>query len=462
MNSEPTILPAKHIVPTIISVAMFMEGVDMTIINTAIPTMAHSLHVNPIDLKIALISYLLSLAIFIPISGWLADKFGGKKVFLSALIIFTVSSFWCGWAAGLKELVVARFFQGLGGALMVPVGRLIIVRTFDRNEIIATMSRVVMAAAIGPMLGPFLGGVIVHHFTWRWIFWVNVPVGIMAILLTAYKLIRIEGKSVEPLDKVGFILFGFGLATLTFGLSALSESNFKPFTSYMTLSTAIILLFSYVIYSRQSSHPIVNTKLFIFRTFRIAVLGNLISRLGIGGISFLMPLLLQIGLGYSAQLSGLLLVPVALGLIAVKPFIRPLLQRFHFKRFLIFNTIMLGIFIWLFILINHSFPVYGIAILTFIFGMASSLQFSAMNPLAFSETPAENLGDTTSIMSTIQQIALSFSVAFCAFLLKILSKQSGLTVSVFHLTFFVMGAFTIFASIIFMNLQPQDGSQLIE
>ena len=358
-------------------------------------------------------------------------------------------------ANNLPELVIARLVQGLGGALMLPVGRLIVVSTFDRNEIISTMAKIVMAGALGPMLGPFLGGVIVHHFSWRWIFWVNVPVGIVAILLTWFKLINIAAKPVAPLDKVGFLLFGFGLA-------ALSESDFKPFTSYITIAMAFILLFSYILYSRHRVHPIVNTKLFVFRTFRIAVLGNLISRLGIGGISFLLPLLLQIGLGYSAQLSGLLLVPIAMGLIVVKPFIKFLLLRFQFKRFLIVNTILLGLVIWLFILVNQSFPLYGIAILTFIYGIAASLQFSVMNPLAFSETPAEYFGDVTSIMSTIQQLAISFSVAFCAIILRILSKNDELTASVFHATFFVMGIFTICASIIFTKLQPLDGHQLID
>ena len=462
MNSELKSSTPLHILPTIISVSMFMEGVDMTIINTAIPTIARSMHVSPIDLKIALISYLLSLAIFIPISGWLADKFGAKKIFLSALIIFTASSLWCGLATGLTELVIARLIQGLGGALMLPVGRLIIVRTFDRNAIIATMSKVVMVAAIGPMLGPFLGGVIVHHVSWRWIFWVNVPVGIIAIILTWFKLINIAPRPVAALDKIGFILFGLGLAFLTFGVSALSESNFKPIASYASIGVAVLLLGTYVLYSRSRAHPIVNTHLLTYRTFRIAALGNLISRLGIGGISFILPLLLQIGLGYSAQLSGLLLVPTAMGLIVVKPFIQRLIRRLQFKRLLVLNTIFLGFSIWTFILVKNTFPLYGIALLTFIFGIGSSMQFSAMNPLAFSETPSENLGDATSIMSTIQQIALSFSVAFCALLLRYLSKNGVLTTSVFHATFFVMGLFTIFASIIFMQLQAQDGHELIE
>lgn len=454
--------PSARIIPSIISVAMFMEGLDMTIVNTAIPTMAHSLQVSPIDLKIALISYLLSLAIFIPISGWLADKFGAKKVFMSALFIFTFSSLWCGFASHLSELVVARSLQGIGGAFMLPVGRLIIVRTFQRNEIIPMMARMVMMAAIGPMLGPFVGGVIVHHFSWRWIFWVNIPVGILAIVLTWFKLMDISPKKVLPLDKIGFILFGFGLATLTFGLSALSESNFKPITSYLTIAISIVLLVCYVLHSKGKSHPIVNTQLFIYRTFRIAVLGNLFARLGIGSIPFLLPLLLQIGLGFSAQLSGLLLVPTAMGLIVVKPFIQRAIRMLHFKWFLILNTILVGLFIWCFILINGHFPLYGIALLTFIFGIGSSMQFSAMNPLAYSETPSEYLSDITSIMGTIQQLSQSFSVAICAMILRYLSVNHVLTLSVFHKTFFMMGLITLFASSVFTMLKPDDGNKLIE
>ncbi len=461
-NLNPHHSATKHIILIIISVAMFMEGLDVTIVNTAIPTMAYSLNVIPIDLKIALISYLLSLAIFIPISGWLADKFGAKRVFLLALIVFTLSSYWCGFADSLSDLVLARSTQGIGGAFMLPVGRLIIVRNFERNEIIPMMSRVAMIAAIGPMLGPFVGGLIVHHFSWRWIFWVNIPVGIIAIIATFFKLTPVTPEPVLPLDKIGFILFGFGLALLAFGLSALSESNIDPMIAYLSIVLSIILLISYVLHSRGRVHPIVNTHLLSYRTFRIAALGNLLARLGVGGITFLLPLLLQIALGYSALISGILLVPTAMGLMIVRPFIKRVIKKLYFKWFLMLNTMFLGLIIWSFMLINNHFPLIGIALLTLIFGIGSSLQFSVINPLAYSEAPSEYLGDVTSILGTIQQISQSISVAFCAIILRHLSEHNLLTVPVFRETFFIMGLFTLCASILFIRLRPEDGKVLVE
>ena len=233
-----------RIIPLIVSLAFFMEAMDSTIINTSIPAMSSSLNVNPIDLKIALISYLLSLAMFIPISGWLADKFGMKKIFIAAFFIFTVSSLWCGFSQNLTELVIARFFQGIGGALNLPVGRLIILRTFGRQQLISIMSRVVMVGALGMMLGPVLGGQITHYLSWHWIFWINLPIGCLAIGLAMYGLTNPPAQPVPPLDKMGFLLFGLGLALLTFGLSEMSESTISFLHSILIFILEICFLFS--------------------------------------------------------------------------------------------------------------------------------------------------------------------------------------------------------------------------
>lgn len=241
----------KNIIMFIVSCAMFMEAIDTTILNTAIPVMAHSLEVNPIDLKLVLISYLLSLAIFIPISGWIADKYGVKKVFIAAIGVFTLSSLWCGFTQSLWELVLARIIQGLGGSLTVPVGRLIILRTCKRHELITKMSIVVMVASLGMLLGPLLGGIITDYFSWRWIFWVNIPVGIIAMLLSHKLLPTILPRSVPPLDKSGFIMFGAGLAFLTLGLSLFSETKTDiVYSASITLLSALLLI-GYTKHSRN-------------------------------------------------------------------------------------------------------------------------------------------------------------------------------------------------------------------
>ena len=308
------IISDKRIIALIVSLALFMDALDATIINTAIPAMSRSLAVNPVDLKIALISYLLMLAIFIPTSSWFADSFGAKRVFISAIIIFTFSSLWCGYALTLFELVLARAFQGIGGALMLPIGRLILLRTFKRHELVDAMNHVIMVVSLGVMLGPLAGGFITDHFSWHWIFWVNIPVGALAILFSFYWIKDVAPKSRQQFNFIGFFMFGGGLAGLTFSLSDISESSANHQIALLIMCFSIFLLITYFIYSRKQAHPMINTKLFRFRTFRVSMIGNLVSRLGFGGVPFLLPLLLQIGLGYSAQMSGLLLVPVAMGI----------------------------------------------------------------------------------------------------------------------------------------------------
>lgn len=427
---------------------MFMEAVDTTIINTAIPVMAKSLNVNPIDLKLALISYLLSLAIFIPISGWIADKFGMKSVFILAVSVFTLSSIWCGFTNNLGQLICARIIQGLGGSLTIPIGRLIILRTCERHELITKMSIVVMVASLGMMLGPLLGGIITYRFSWRWIFWVNIPFGVLAVILSSKLLPSMPPRPVPPLDKLGFILFGSGLATLTFGLSMVSESTASTLEILTALMIAFLLLGGYTKHSYKRKHPIVKVELLRTRTFCISVVGNILARLGFGGVPFLLPLLLQIGLGYSPRLSGLLLAPIALGVFLVKPLSFSILRWFGYKNLLIVNTILVSISLWSFFSINQHSSVYGIAFLTFMYGFLIALQYTGMNSLAYANITENNMSAATSIMSTIQQLAQSFGVAISAILLSIFtSMYSGdhaLSVQIFHDTFLMLGVLTFF------------------
>lgn len=454
-------LTAHRIIPFIISLSFFMEAVDSTVINTAIPSISHSLQVEPVDVKVALISYLLGLAIFIPISGWLADKFGSKKTFIAALSIFTLSSLWCGFSNSLTELIIARFVQGLGGALGMPVGRLIIVRTFGRENLIAIMSQVITVAALGMMLGPVIGGFITHYFSWHWIFWVNIPVGIFAIIMSAYWMESTKPQPVPPLDKIGFALFGASLAGLTYGLSALSETTNSRAVALSIIIASIVLLIVYTVHSRHQSHPIIKTELLRFRTFRVSVIGNLFSRLGFGGVPFLVPLLLQIGLGFPPQISGLLLAPIAIGVLLAKSFAIRLLRLFGYRRLLIINTIFAGLAIWAFTRIDAQTPIYAICFLTFMYGLIMSQQYSAMNSLAYAEINPENLSAATSIMSTLQQLAQSFGVAVCALLIRQFSGNTSLTIDVIHHTFFAIGLITLISTFIYMHLKQDDGKQMI-
>lgn len=453
----------KQMTSFIISFAMFMEGLDATIINTAIPNMAEHLRVPPIDLKIALISYLLSLAIFIPISGWMADKFGGKRVFIAALAIFTVSSLWCGFSRNLHELVIARVFQGIGGSFALPVGRLIILRTFPREQYLGMMNRVVMVATVGMMLGPVLGGFITHYFSWPWIFFVNVPIGIIAIIFANHFLIEVPKQPSYPLDKLGFILFGLSLATFTFGLSAFSETYISNKWAVIVIASSILLFFMYLAHSRKQAHPIINKSLLKLRTFQISLTGNLVSRLGFGGVPFLVPLLLQIALSYPAQISGLLLAPTALGIFISKPISLFLLRRFGYKRVLILNTLITGIYLSSLIVINVHTSVYFIGTLSLIFGLLMSMQYSGLNSLAYAEASPENLSSMAGITITLQQLSQSFGVAVSALFIRAFSSSGlNLDVNAFHHTFMALGITTLLSTLVFIRLKPNDGEALLK
>ncbi len=457
------LLSHKTLISFIVSLAMFMETVDSTIINTAIPSMAISLHVAPLDLKIALISYLLSLAIFIPISGWFADKWGIKQVFVSAMVLFVLSSTACGFAPGLLELVLARIVQGFAGALMVPVGRLILLRTFARHEFMAAMNHVVMVMALGLMLGPVLGGLITHYWSWQWIFWVNIPFGLLAIFLSSRFLLKEVPRPVPRLDMRGFLLFGTALAALSFGLSALSETFIAFWLALTLILVAFVLLILYKIHSRHITNPVVNIQLFRHRTFAISVSANLIARLGFGGIPFLLPLMFQLSLGYSAECSGLLLAPIALGVVVAKYFSIRLLRLLNYKKCLMINTLLVCIMQWTFSRIDHASSVTVIASLTFIFGTLMSLQYTSMNSLAYTAIPPEEMSAASSIMSTVQQLAQSFGVAICALLLHYLTKGSATSIGLvtFQHTFLALSLITLCSSAIFLRLKANDGIQML-
>jgi len=458
-------LTHKRFIGFIVSLALFMDAIDTTILNTAIPMMARSLQVEPIDLKIALISYLVSLGVIIPISGWIADKYGVKRVFMLALVIFTLSSMWCGFARNLTELTISRACQGIGGSLMLPVGRLIILQTFKRHEIISAMNSVVMVVSLGIMLGPLAGGFITDHFSWQWIFWINVPIGLFAFWLSSLYLKGSVLKRVQAFDYLGFILFGSGLAALTFSLAYLSESTANHVVGIIILLIALLVVISYFIYAFRQPKPLINVKLLKIRTFRISILGNLMARLGFGGVPFLLPLLFQICLGYSAQWSGFLVAPIAIGIFTVKAISLPLLRFFGYKRLLLLNTLALGMSLWSMQWINQTSSMYSIILTTFMFGFFICLQYSALNSIAYSDIENEQLSSASSIASAVQQLGQSFGVAIGALLLQIYTPQpSGhiiLAPNLFHEVFFTLGIFTMISVLLFFQLRKEDGLQML-
>ena len=326
MNAAPR-AASKRLLPWLVAVAFFMEALDTTILNTAVPAIAHALNVVPLSMKSVLASYTLSLAVFIPISGWMADRFGTRRVFASAIGLFTIGSFLCGISSNIHVLVACRILQGCGGAMMVPVGRLTLVRTFAKSELIRAMSFVAIPGLIGPMLGPIAGGLIVAYFHWRVIFFVNLPIGLAGLYLV-YLHLPDYREHTNPLDVIGLILFGSGVALLSYVLEIFGEHTLSAREILGLLALSILLLAGYGLHTSRTAFPLLPLALFRIRTFRAAVSGSFFTRLGIGGIPFLFPLLYQVGLGFTPIQSGLLMMPQAIAAMSLKLTMPAILARF--------------------------------------------------------------------------------------------------------------------------------------
>ena len=453
----------KQYIPFVIAFALFMETLDATIISTAIPKIAVNLHTSPISLKVALTSYLLSLAIFIPISGWFADRFGTKKVFISALSIFTFGSLLCGLAINLETLVLARIVQGIGGALMMPVGRLIMLKSFPKAELVKVTNYVTIPSLIGPALGPVLGGIIVSYISWRWIFIVNIPFGIAGILFALKVLTDYFNNKVNKLDIIGFLLFGIGLAGFAFAFQSIGENSLDHQLVFSIISASLGILLIYFVRSRYIKYPFLDFSVFKIRTFRITVLGSFLSRCGIGGMPFLLPLFFQLSLGKSPMYSGLLLLPYAIAMLIMKFLVKKSLKMFGFKNLLVANTFFLGISILVFSLITDSVPIELLIIIIFIHGLLTSMQFSCMNVLSYVDLTDDNVSKGTSIASAIQQLSMSFGIAIAAITLKYLlgnnSNTFDIQTRVFHETFLVVGLITVLTALVFIFLKKNDGEE---
>ena len=455
----------RQLLPWLVAVAFFMESLDTTILNTAVPAIAEALNVVPLSMKSVLSSYTLSLAVFIPISGWMADRFGTRRVFASAIGLFTLGSFLCGISTSIHVLVACRILQGCGGAMMVPVGRLTLVRTFAKSELIRTMSFVAIPGLVGPMLGPVIGGLIVHYFHWRVIFFVNLPIGLMGLYLVYRNLPDYREPDTHPLDLSGLLLFGSGIGLLSYVLEVFGEHTLSTRTILILLAISAVLIATYGIRATRTQFPLLNLNLFGIRTFRSAVSGSYFTRLGIGGVPFLFPLLYQVGLGFTPVQSGLLLMPQALAAMSLKMTMPKILERVGYRVVLISNTIILGILIVLFATIDVGTPVWLIVIQAFSFGFFTSLQFTSMNTLVYADVSPEQTSAASTIASTLQQMSMSFGVA-CASLATALfvpnrfHSDAAEMIHGIHRAFIVLGILTVGSTIIFRSLRASDGESI--
>jgi EmrB/QacA subfamily drug resistance transporter len=452
----------KQLLPWLVAVAFFMESLDTTILNTAVPAISAALHVTPLSMKAVLASYTLSLAVFIPISGWMADRFGTRRVFASAIGIFTLGSFLCGISSDIHLLVACRVLQGCGGAMMVPVGRLTLVRTFEKSELLRTMSFVAIPALVAPMLGPIAGGLIVGYFHWRLIFFVNIPIGLAGLILVYLHLPDYREERTHSLDIVGLILFGSGVALLSYVLEVFGEHTLSVREISGLLALSLALLAGYGIHAKHIAFPLLDLSLFSIRTFRAAVSGSFFTRLGIGGVPFLLPLLYQVGLGFTPIQSGLLIMPQAIAAMSMKLIMPRLLRLIGYRGVLISNTLILGVLLALFATIGIHTPVWIIVLLAFFYGAFTSLQYTSMNTLVYADTTEEQTSDASSIASTMQQMSISFGVAVAglatAFFVPSTPHTNPLAmVQGIHKALVVLGGLTIVSTIVFRSLKNGDG-----
>ncbi|HEV7913612.1 MAG TPA: DHA2 family efflux MFS transporter permease subunit [Albitalea sp.] len=455
----------KRYLPWVVATGLFMEQLDSTIVNTAVPAMAASLHVTPLSLKAVVTSYIVSLAVCIPVSGWMADRFGTRRVFASAIALFTLSSMLCGLSVNVPMLVAARILQGMAGAMMMPVGRLAVIRTFPKSELLMAMNFIIIPALIGPLLGPTVGGVIVHWLSWREIFFVNVPVGVAALWLIRRHMPDYRGAAQRPLDVVGLVLFGGGTALLSWLLEVFGEHTLDVTSAAIVLLVAAGLLAAYAVHARHAAHPLLRLALFRVRTFRVSVVGGFVTRLGLGGLPFLLPLLYQLGLGLPAWESGLLMMPMAAAAMSMKLLAPRILARLGYRKVLIVNTLLIGVTIGLFALIGRDTPLWLIVALSLAQGFFNSLQFSSMNTMAFADIDAADSSMASTIASSLQQMSLSFGLACGSlvtawFLGDLPQSDSAAVGSALHHAFVTLGVLTMLSSLSFWTLQPQDGESV--
>ena len=455
--------PAR-LLPLIVASALFMENMDSTVIATSLPAIAADLGTDPIVLKLAFTTYLLSLTVFIPISGWCADRFGAKHIFRAAIAVFMLGSIACGYSQSLGWLIAARALQGLGGAMMVPVGRLIILREVPKSQLVDALAWLTIPALIGPLVGPPLGGFITTYFDWRWIFWMNIPIGIFGLIVATRFLPEMPPEPVLPLDFRGFLLSALGLSSLVFGFTIIGRDLLPIYGQFLLISFGAVCLALYVRHAATAKNPILDLKLLRIPAFRAGVEGGSLYRIGVGAIPFLMPLMFQLGFGLSAFQSGLLSCWAAAGAMAMKFSASALLRRFGFRQLLVFNGVVSCLFIAAYGLLSAATPFVLISLLLLTGGFLRSLQFTALNALTYADIVRADTSNATTFNAVAQQFSLSAGVAVAAFVLEAVQGIRGEAVIAaddFSVAFFIVAGIAMLSVFQFARLDANAGSSVI-
>lgn len=449
--------------PWLGALAIFMQALDGTILNTGLPSIAKSLGESPLEMQSVIVSYTLTVALLIPLSGWLADRFGTKRIFILAVTLFTLGSLFCSLSRNLDELIMSRIFQAIGGSMMVPVARLTLIYAYPKDQLLKVINFITIPALVGPMLGPTAGGFLVEKLSWHWIFLINLPVGIIAVIV-ARSIIPNFTNKVGKFDLWGWVMLSGGLTFLTLVIERWNAPEMSVVKLLLLFALAISFIIGYIYHARRAVAPIIALSLFKITTLRVGLVGNLITRFGIGGMPLMVPLLLQVGYGYSAFYAGLMMIPQALSNLISRNFVVPIVKRFGYRRTLVTNTVCLGLLISVFFFITKNTPFWVIIILMALNGAFNAVQFTSMNTISLADLDNETSSEGNSLLSVTQQLAISLGISLSAMFLMIFQNSgvgnAGDGIAVFRYTFLVMGLLTVLSSLIFLQLSNTSGANL--
>lgn len=451
------------LVPAIIGSALFMQTLSATVISNALPTMAHELAVSPLALNLAITAYLLSAAIFLPISGWMADRYGARIVFISAIVVFTIAAAMCGFAQNLEQLIGARVVQGAASAMLMPVGRLVLLRTVPKNELVGALAILTMPALLGPMIGPPIGGFIVTYWDWRWIFFLNIPVGIAGVVLVALFVPDVREEARAPLDWTGFSLTALACAGLVFGFENLGRGALPwPAVTGMLVAGAFAG-WLFLQHAKRVSAPILDPTIFQYQTFSASLLGGAFLRFAMGASPFLLALLLQLGFGMSAFEAGLTTFAGAAGALAMKTTAPPLIRRFGFKRILIWNGVISAALMFVYVWFTPQMPHLLLLAILLVGGFFRSLQFTSLNGLAYADVPQERMSRASTLSSMGQQLSQSIGVGLAAVLLHVSMEAQGtsaISAGVVTPVFGAMACVTLLGLLWYVRLPDDAGAEM--
>lgn len=464
-SDAPPPPPAARTVPRIaylaVASALFMEFIDSTALSTALPTLARAFHADPVQLKLALTSYILALAVFVPISGWAAERFQPRRVFLAAMVVFLVGSMLCGFSTSLGELVASRIIQGAGGALMTPVARLIVVGSAPRNDLIRAMGWFTMPALAGPLIGPPLAGFVLSVADWPWIFFINLPVGLLGMLAVLRFVPRLPGLDPGPFDWSGFAL---AAATIT-GIVVVAETGGLRLIPWWAQIGLVALSLGcgwlYLRLARAKARPILNLGLLRYPTFRASLLGGTLMRLGVGAGPFLMPLLLQVALGWTPLQAGSVTLAGGIGVFVSRPFAAPMLRRWGFRATLLALVVLTAALTTAPGFFREATPVWLIMMLLGLSGFMRSSQFIATNTIAYADVPQEAIAQASTLSVVTQQVGLAMGVSFGGLMLHLARGAGGaLTPDRFTLPYLAIGATTLLAALVYYRLDRNAGAAI--